>query len=271
MSQELIHIVNSKLIISVEMQHYLMGKGYNLCIYGDFDEFLEKFHTSRKPDILIFEVISLTPELVENIQELRKMPELYNIPCIAVLNRATQNLVLFLAQVGIKEIIVKPFLKDALLAKIDKIIAPVESGHFRIHNAIHPDDYTIIELLTQLDANNSNKMDQYLGRLIKKGFKKVALDFRRVAHIDSSGIGILVVCKKRMDIAHGEFKIGNMNQQILSVLQSLQLDKILDIVDNVGDLQIGIAESIGKDQDTDSHQHHVEASDLTDSSGMNDR
>ncbi|MBN2008094.1 STAS domain-containing protein [candidate division KSB1 bacterium] len=273
MANEHICIVNSKLIISMEMQHYLESKGYELTVFGGFDEFVSDFRTLRKPDVIVFEIISLTPELMENVQELKKLPELNGIPNIAILNMATKNLVLFLAQMGIKEIMVKPFVKEALLEKIDKAIAPVESGSFRIRPGQSPDEYTIVELLAQLDAKNSNNIDQLLAGLIQKGNRKVAFDFQRVSHVDSSGIGILIVCKKRMEIAGGEFKLGNLSEHVLDVLKSLRLDSILDIVDDVHELSVGLAKPMNNTSENepaddeivvDSEKQSNELDELTD-------
>lgn len=237
MSNENIFIVNSKSLVSGEMQHFLSDKGYRMNVFGEFDDVITSLE-KVKPDLVIYEIISLTPEIIENMQELRKMPDFHDIPNVAVLNRATKNLVLFLAQLGIKDILVKPFSKEALLELIDNAIAPIEAGSFRLRENSETSGYHIIELLKPLDIRIANKVDQMVKKMIQRDMINIAFDLRRVARIDSAGIGILIVCKKRLDIANGSMKVGNLSDSLKNSFAMLKIDEIIDLIDDVDALKL---------------------------------
>ena len=77
------------------------------------------------------------------------------------------------------------------------------------------------------------KIDKFIDNLIiKKKINKVIVDLHRISYIDSSGIGILVVCKKKLDLVNGCLKIVNVNDQVKKVFTTLNIDKIIEIEDN---------------------------------------
>ena len=63
--------------------------------------------------------------------------------------------------------------------------------------------------------------------LLEQGEKKVVFDISRVHHLDSSGVGILVMCSARMKEAGGQLRIAGAEGHVASVLKITEMNKIV--------------------------------------------
>ncbi|RLD64636.1 MAG: anti-sigma factor antagonist [Bacteroidetes bacterium] len=70
--------------------------------------------------------------------------------------------------------------------------------------------------------------------LIKKGTKLI-LDLHDVDFIDSSGFGALVSAYKTSKLNNSFFKICNVSDETMELVQITKLDKVFDIYDKLDD------------------------------------
>ena len=223
-----IFIINSKHLISSNDQLYLKDKGNVLHqVNSSYDLKRLLLHTS--PDLLILELVSLETELLSMMDLIGSLAELKDVPRIAILNRGKREYVLLLAQMGYQEILLKPIDVHKLIRLIDQLTTMVEEGDFRVISE-ETAETVVIQFLSHLDVTNSLKLDNFIDHILLKQKKnRIIFDMCRIEYIDSSGLGMLVICKKKLDAVDGDFKLINVNGQVRNVICMLKLDALLDI------------------------------------------
>ena len=78
-------------------------------------------------------------------------------------------------------------------------------------------------------GENYNVLSQKVIDLIDQGHVLFVLDMADVANADSTGIGELIVCLKRVKEKGGEIKIASPSQKLESLLRITNLESIFDI------------------------------------------
>ena len=63
--------------------------------------------------------------------------------------------------------------------------------------------------------------------LIRDNKKKVVFDLSGLDHMDSSGIGIIVMCCARMKEAGGELRLASLQPRIAELMKVTRLDQIM--------------------------------------------
>jgi anti-anti-sigma factor len=63
--------------------------------------------------------------------------------------------------------------------------------------------------------------------------KRVMLDLCDVSYLDSSGVGWLLACNKRMRQAGGKLVLHSYSPIVSNVLRVLKLERVLDLAENV--------------------------------------
>jgi anti-sigma B factor antagonist len=63
--------------------------------------------------------------------------------------------------------------------------------------------------------------------LVKEKRKKIILDLTGVTHIDSTGIGIIVMSAGQVKIAGGELRVAGAAEHVKQVLKMTNIDKIV--------------------------------------------
>lgn len=63
--------------------------------------------------------------------------------------------------------------------------------------------------------------------------RQVLLDLRDVSYLDSSGVGWLLTCHKRMKQAGGLLVVHSFSPIVSNVLRVLKLEKVLMLADNM--------------------------------------
>ena len=63
--------------------------------------------------------------------------------------------------------------------------------------------------------------------LISERKKKVVFDLSDLGYIDSTGIGIIVMCRGKMEAAGGELRLASLQPRILELMKMTHLDQIM--------------------------------------------
>lgn len=83
--------------------------------------------------------------------------------------------------------------------------------------------------------NDSVGLDQFntLSELVtnemKDGVRSFSFDLTGLTSINSSGLGILISCLKKIKESKGSLKIININEKILSIFKLTKLDNVFEI------------------------------------------
>ena len=68
-------------------------------------------------------------------------------------------------------------------------------------------------------------------QLMDQGLKRIVLNLEKLDHVDSSGLGEVVACKKHALERGGEVKLLKPTSRMKEALQQLQLTKVFEIFD----------------------------------------
>ncbi|MFA5404963.1 MAG: STAS domain-containing protein [Ignavibacteria bacterium] len=91
-------------------------------------------------------------------------------------------------------------------------------------------DFIIFELTdSEIGLSNLNELKDLIEKEISSGNINIIIDLKNVLVINSSGLGILIGCMKRVKSANGIFKILNPQEKIMNLFKITKLNLIFDI------------------------------------------
>jgi anti-sigma B factor antagonist len=76
-------------------------------------------------------------------------------------------------------------------------------------------------------GSDSQKIEWELAELLKENHRKVVFDLTGVSFLDSSGVGILVVCHARLKKAGGVLRIAGARGMVEETLNMTSVSKIV--------------------------------------------
>ena len=95
------------------------------------------------------------------------------------------------------------------------------------------DDVCLVELSGEIDVFASPMVKEALVDLIREGYHLLAIDFARVAYIDSTGLGALIAALKAAREKSGSVAIICTNPQIRRIFEITGLVKIFGLFDSL--------------------------------------
>jgi anti-anti-sigma factor len=78
-------------------------------------------------------------------------------------------------------------------------------------------------------AKESSQVESIVANLLQSGVKKIVFDLSKVDGIDSTGVGIIVVCHAKLQKAGGTLRIAGPTGIVLETLQMTHLDRLVPI------------------------------------------
>jgi anti-sigma B factor antagonist len=89
-------------------------------------------------------------------------------------------------------------------------------------------DLCRIEMIGKLMmGNDSRQVEWSVAELLVAGVKKVVFDLSMLDGIDSTGVGIIVVCHAKLQKAGGNLRIAGATGIVLETLQMTHVDRIV--------------------------------------------
>ena len=96
--------------------------------------------------------------------------------------------------------------------------------------------WTVVRVTGELDLHTSPQLRDHVLSLIGDPPVRVALDLSEVGFMDSSSLGMLVTCLKRIRERDGRLVLIGVSGSPAKVLALTSLDRVFDLVPSTGDL-----------------------------------
>ena len=96
--------------------------------------------------------------------------------------------------------------------------------------------WTVVEVAGELDLHTSPPLRDHMIELIEQGTVRLALDLTKVDFMDSSSLGSLVTCLKRLRERDGRLVLIGVGGTPMKVLTLTGLDRVFEIVPSTADL-----------------------------------
>jgi anti-sigma B factor antagonist len=89
-------------------------------------------------------------------------------------------------------------------------------------------DIAVMEMTGRITmGSDSQKIEWGLAELLKENQKKVIFDLTGVSYLDSSGIGILMMCHAKLKKAGGALRIAGARGMVEETLELTSVNKIV--------------------------------------------
>lgn len=98
------------------------------------------------------------------------------------------------------------------------------------------DGWALVMVSGELDLHTSPRLRDHVLGMIEGGERLVALDLTKVGFMDSSSLGVLVTCLKRMREHEGRIVLVGVQSTPMKVLQLTGLDRVFEIRDSATEL-----------------------------------
>jgi anti-sigma B factor antagonist len=97
-----------------------------------------------------------------------------------------------------------------------------------------PPDISVLEMHGRIILGNSSReVELKLAQLLSDQAKKIIFDLGGVTILDSTGIGILVVCQEKVAKAGGRLRIAGASGFVEDTLKTTGVDRLLQLFPTV--------------------------------------
>jgi anti-sigma B factor antagonist len=97
------------------------------------------------------------------------------------------------------------------------------------HKKIEP-DILVLEFNGRITmGSDSQKIEWGLAQLLKENHKKVIFDLTEVCFVDSSGVGILMMCHAKLRKAGGALRLAGARGMVEEALAMTSVNKIIQL------------------------------------------
>lgn len=90
-------------------------------------------------------------------------------------------------------------------------------------------DILAIVLRGDLDSVSTPEFEQQIHKHLEAGLSKIIIDCRYMGYISSMGLGSLIALQSRLRRQGGSVKLAAIQGNVIQVIRTVALDKILDI------------------------------------------
>src|SRR5262249_975767 len=78
-------------------------------------------------------------------------------------------------------------------------------------------------------GHECQRIESYIAELLRENQRKIVFDISEVTHLDSTGVGILVLCSGRIAESGGELRVSNAREIVREVLKIARIDNIIHL------------------------------------------
>lgn len=103
-----------------------------------------------------------------------------------------------------------------------------------------PPDITVLGMTGRIVlGNNSRDVELKLAEILRDKAKKIIFDLKGVTMLDSTGVGILVVCQGKITKEGGELRVVGATGMVEEVLKVTSIDKLFRLFSTVTEATTG--------------------------------
>ena len=95
-------------------------------------------------------------------------------------------------------------------------------------------DIVVLEMTGRIMGNDCRQVEWTAKRLLGENRKKIIFDFSGVTHLDSAGIGIIVMVAGHMKQAGGGLRVAAANEHVAHILKVTNVDRIVGLHPTTG-------------------------------------
>ncbi len=77
--------------------------------------------------------------------------------------------------------------------------------------------------------NQFNILNDFVSKEMKDGIRSFTFDLSKLNSVNSSGLGILISCLKKIKDSGGSLNVINVNEKILKIFKLTKLDNVFDM------------------------------------------
>ena len=101
---------------------------------------------------------------------------------------------------------------------------------------IHEDGKVqILACQGRMDAQVSGLLKERIQEILDQGATTLVLDLKELEFLDSSGLGALVSCLRRVKEKKGEIKLAGLRPEVRSIFDITRVSRLFDICENAAD------------------------------------
>ncbi len=105
-------------------------------------------------------------------------------------------------------------------------------------------DATVLKPVGRMSfGHDCQQVEWTVDELLNAGNKKVVIDLSEITHLDSSGVGILVMCSGKLKTARGELRLAGAVGAVEQTLTMTQLATIVPIFKTAAEALQGFTEA----------------------------
>jgi len=93
----------------------------------------------------------------------------------------------------------------------------------------HQGDHVRFEVQGEIDEKGAEDLKQRFNELNSAALKELTINFQKVTHIGSAGIGKLLLFYKDMAVNGGHVRLENLSKTLYELFMTLKLDTIFSI------------------------------------------
>jgi len=99
-----------------------------------------------------------------------------------------------------------------------------------IHTKQVPPDVVVLEMTGRITlGNDCQQVEWTTNKLVAEQKKKIIFDLSGITHVDSTGIGIIVMVAGQMKKAGGGLRVAGANQHVEQMLKVTSVDQIVGL------------------------------------------
>jgi len=104
-----------------------------------------------------------------------------------------------------------------------------------------PPDIVVLEISGKITiGRDCQHLEWTTESLVKENRKKIIFDLTGVTHIDSTGIGIIVMSAGKVKEAGGQLRLAGVNSHVEHVLKLTNMDKVVTWNPTVTEAVVGL-------------------------------
>jgi len=92
---------------------------------------------------------------------------------------------------------------------------------------------TVVRVGGTLDMDTTAQLQDFVQDVVDAGARQIVLDFAEVTFMDSSGLGLLVDQKKRLELKGGRLCLAAVQEAVRNIMVLSAVDHVLDLYDTV--------------------------------------